>query len=141
MLIESVPQQGVTVDVFEHLRQAGVAAGGQGVAGRVVGAALAAGEPGRGPHSSGRRIGGRRAGRAEDAAFAAAVVGHYGYRASTVVVRCPVAMSYTWPETLTLGESRGEVSSRSTSALTVMSGSATAEASSAASGRPVASAA
>src|SRR6516164_5742578 len=51
--------------------------------------------------------------------------GRYGYRASTVVVRCPVAMSYTWPETLTFGESNGAVSSRSTSALTVMCGSAT----------------
>src|SRR5579859_4736661 len=67
--------------------------------------------------------------------------GHYGYRASSVVVRRPVAMSYTWPETLILGESKGEVSRRSTSALTVVCGSATAEASSAVSGRPVASAA
>jgi hypothetical protein len=50
-------------------------------------------------------------------------------------------MSYTWPETLTFGESRGEVSRRSTSALTVVCGSATAVASSAASARPVASAA
>jgi hypothetical protein len=33
-----------------------------------------------------------------------------------VVVTRPVAMSYTWPETLTFGESRGEVSRRSTSA-------------------------
>ena len=65
----------------------------------------------------------------------------YGYRASRVVVTRPVAMSYTWPETLTFGESRGEVSRRSTSALTVACGSATAEASSAASERPVASAA
>ena len=47
----------------------------------------------------------------------------------------PVAMPYTWPETLTFGESIGEVSSRSTSALTVVCGSATAEASSAASGK------
>jgi hypothetical protein len=30
-----------------------------------------------------------------------------------VVVTRPVAMSYTWPETLTFGESRGEVSRRS----------------------------
>jgi len=44
-----------------------------------------------------------------------------------VVVSRPVAMSYTWPETLTPGESKDEVSSRSTSALTVMRGSATAE--------------
>lgn len=65
----------------------------------------------------------------------------YGYRASTVVVTRPVTMSYTWPETLTLGESSGEVSSRSTSALTVMCGSATAVASSAVSEMPVASAA
>ena len=49
-------------------------------------------------------------------------------------------MSYTWPETLTFGESL-EVSRRSTSALTVVCGSVTAEASSAASARPVASAA
>ena len=48
---------------------------------------------------------------------------HDGYRASTVVVTRPVAMSYTWPETLTFGESSGEVSRRSTSALTVMCGS------------------
>ena len=40
----------------------------------------------------------------------------------------PVATSYTWPETLTFGESRGEVSRRSTSALTVMCGSVTAAA-------------
>jgi WHG domain-containing protein len=39
-----------------------------------------------------------------------------------VVVTRPVAMSYTWPETLTFGESKGEVSSRSTSALTVVCG-------------------
>ena len=50
----------------------------------------------------------------------------------------PLAMSYTCPETLTLGESRGEASRRSTSALTVVCGSATADASSAASGSPVA---
>jgi len=50
-------------------------------------------------------------------------------------------MSYTWPETLTFRESRGEASRRSTSARTVTYGSATAEASSAASERPVASAA
>jgi hypothetical protein len=67
--------------------------------------------------------------------------GRYGYRASRVVVTRPVAMSYTWPETLTFGGSKGEVSRRSTSAWTVACGSATAEASSAASGRPVASAA
>src|SRR5215471_19949065 len=47
-------------------------------------------------------------------------------------------MSYTWPETLTFGEREGAVSSRSTSARTVVCGSATAAASSAASGRPVA---
>jgi hypothetical protein len=58
-----------------------------------------------------------------------------------MVVTCPVAMSYTWPETLTFGASKGEVSRRSTSALTVVYGSATAAASSAASARPVASAA
>jgi hypothetical protein len=40
----------------------------------------------------------------------------YGCRASIVVVTRPVAMSYTWPETLTFGESRGEASSRSMSA-------------------------
>jgi hypothetical protein len=50
-------------------------------------------------------------------------------------------MSYTWPETLTFGGSKVEVSRRSTSARTVVCGSATAEASRAASGRPVASAA
>jgi hypothetical protein len=50
-------------------------------------------------------------------------------------------MSYTWPETLTFGDSKGEVSRRSTSALTVACGSATAEAASAASERPVAPAA
>jgi hypothetical protein len=50
-------------------------------------------------------------------------------------------MSYTWPETLTFGESRGEASRRSTSILTVVCGSATAEASSAASEIPVAPAA
>ena len=50
-------------------------------------------------------------------------------------------MSYTWPETLTLRASRGEVSRRSTSALTVVYGSATAEASRVAPARPVASAA
>ena len=36
-----------------------------------------------------------------------------------MVVTRPVATSYTWPETLTFGESKGEVSRRSTSALTV----------------------
>ena len=50
-------------------------------------------------------------------------------------------MSYTWPETLTFGDSRGVASSRATSARTVTSGSATAAASSAASGMPVAAAA
>ena len=59
-----------------------------------------------------------------------------GYRASTAVVRRPVAMAYTWPETLTFGVSKGEVSSRSTSAWTVACGSATTEAASAASARP-----
>jgi hypothetical protein len=43
--------------------------------------------------------------------------GRYGYRASRVVVTRPVAMSYTWPETLTFGASKGEVSRRSTSPL------------------------
>ena len=37
-----------------------------------------------------------------------------------VVVTRPVATSYTWPETLTFGESKGEVSRRSTSAMTVV---------------------
>ena len=58
-----------------------------------------------------------------------------------MVVTRPVATSYTWPETLTFGESKGELSRRSTSKMTVVWGSATAEASSAASERPVASAA
>jgi hypothetical protein len=53
-----------------------------------------------------------------------------GNLASTVVVTRPVAMSYTWPETLTFGESEGEASRRSTSARTVTCGSATAEAAS-----------
>ena len=40
--------------------------------------------------------------------------------ASVVVVTRPVAMSYTWPETLTLGESNREPRSRSTSSRTVV---------------------
>ncbi len=45
---------------------------------------------------------------------------------------CPVAISYTLPETLAFGESNGEVSWRSTSARTEVRGPTTAEASSAA---------
>ena len=57
------------------------------------------------------------------------------------MVTRPVAMSYTWPETLTFGESKGEVSRRSTSALTVVCGSATADGFQRCLGEPVASAA
>ena len=87
-------RRGVTVDAFEHQRQAGVIDRIQRTAGRVVWAAAAAGEPGRGPHPCGRRMGGRRAGRAHDgsAAFALLVAGdRFGHGSD------PFVVSQAWP--------------------------------------------